>query len=871
MAIVSLYDHGTTPDLTSHDALDGDKYTFGTLWHASVDGSVTSLWIYVGNSNLWGVAGTALLYTGGSWAAAPGTELGRKDFTFSGTPGWQEIVLDTPIAVTAESLYMAAIFIDEIGHYAYTSNFFTTAYTNGVLSAVRGTSDPPDLGNGRYVAGTTPAYPQSRSNNYSNYWIDVSVDTGSEPPVDPDGVTVAVTASDTTPVRNTATTVTATPDGGTNYSYAWTVVLGTGTFGSASAASTTYTPTTLGKHVLKCTVTADEGTVAGYITLDVQGASAAASGTFTATVTDPLGANDTDTAARSITRGGGLRRTQRSLYGSRLSFGDAVTNVVPAITQAVDQPATYVVRFYMMRSCLLTKIRFFKAPQSTGTHRVVVWQLDNQTPLRSQTVQLTADDGGWVEVELDEPLPLTASETAAYLIGYHTPSGHYMRAEWVYGSQEVIEYPFRIGVNGGGWGNVEGTGYSYGGTLVYPSAWMGHSVFIDPVVEWELEDAVYEGGLDYYQRFSAYSDIDHFPIGVWQPLAPSIPGFAALGINTAVTLGGDQPAARAAIVSAGMDVFPGYEPHSGWGTMAQYKADPAFDARVKGYLMADEPDMIPPWKSPEELRNWYSELRKRDPSKMVIFNLGKWPVINRGFGHLPTGASIREANGYWREFAHITDIVSCDFYMEDPANHGGVYGLWCNPRMVKRLHDLSDGSRPIWHYIATTAAPGIEPTGATVYSSVWASLIGGARGIVYFDHQFTSGGTWITDFAMNNNADVRNTVSALNALIQSLAGPLLAPEADITVSIDSSNKTAAIVGGTYGVPIHYTIREHGGYTYLFAQSIRPGTTTGTFTVPAAANKTITVLNESRTLSADGDGVFSDSFSANYQVHLYRWQ
>lgn len=688
---------------------------------------------------------------------------------------------------------------------------------------------------------------------------------------------ITVTSTNNTPTLNGSATLTATPDAATNPSYAWSVLRGTGTFGAATSASTSYTPTALGKHYLQCVVTANEGTATGYISLDIKATDATTSGSFSATVTDSLGASINANLNQSVTRGGTVKRQQRSLYGSRISFGDSVTNSVPLLEPtAIGQAITVAVRAYMLRDCLLTCIRFFKAPSSTGTHTVVVWQLGNTTPLVSQDIVLSADDGSWVDVELNQPVALTASTTVPYLIGYFTPTGDVMKSEWVYGSQDVVEYPFHILSNGGNYGNVEGTGWSYGSSPTYPGAWQGHSYYIDPVVEWDADDAVYSGGTEYYRRFSSFAPVvsgGRFPIAIWQPLPNSMAGFKSVGMNIAATLGGGNlQASMAAAKSANMFVMPQFNFTGGMSSVARMKADPDFDALICGYVLMDEPDMVSPWVSPTDLRSQYVEARKREPGKVFWVNLGKWSMMNRGFSALPNGAGMVSWNEYWREYAHISDIASCDFYMEDSANWGNSYGLWCNQRMIRRLHDLCDNSRPVWQYIATTATPGNEPTPSMVYSSVWMSLIAGARGLGFFDHQFTSSGTWVTDFAMNNYPAMKNMMTSLLSLIQSLAGPLLAAEAtDVPVTVSSSNTTASIVGATYGVPIHYTVRKDGGYTYLFTQSIRPGTTTGSFTVPAAANKTITVINESRTLSANGSGAFSDSYSSDYQVHLYRWQ
>jgi hypothetical protein len=870
MASYSIYDHGATPTLDTNDNID-TALTVGTALKATVAGSIASVWVYVGNTNLNGTSGTALVYNGGAWSDAPQTVIIQQAFTFQGTVGWQEVTLTSPVAATANTVYIAAVHFPN-GHYSATAGGFASEVVNGTLVGLKGNGSLPyDIGNGRFAYGASPSYPQNRSGNFTTYWVDVTfteTNGGGNPTP---ALGLSVSTSSATPTTGNSVTLTATESGATNPTYAWDLERQSGTFGSPNAAVTTYTPTTTGRHVISCTVTADEGSATKHLTLDVGTATSSTQVNFTASATDPLSAAANNAKSETITRGGGVRYQQRSLMQHRLSFGDPVVNPVGLPQSIDDLPTTYAVKTYLLRDCLLTGLRFMKRPQAVGTYTFVVWQEGNTTPLASKAVPFVVDDGGWLTIELDAPLQLTGSETVPYLIGFHSPDGKVYYIPFAFGSQDVVEHPFMVRFNNGSFGNVQATGYSYGNQPTYPSAWSGHNYLIDPIVEWESDDVVYTGGTEYYHRFSAAASIHHFPIGFWQPLPPTTPQLPALGINTIVTLGqGDFEGGMAAAVAADIDVIPSVDIGS-YETLAQIEANPAFNALVKGFLMADEPDMIPPWRSPAQLRDWYIELRKRDASKMLIFNLGKWPVINKGFAHLPSGASMRDANAYWQEFGHLTDVISCDFYMEDSRNLDGGYGIWANPRMVQRLGDISDHTRPIWHYIATAATPNNQPTPDLVSKSVWASIIGGARGIVFFDFTFTENNSYVSDFTMGTNSAMYAMVQSLTSFIQSIKGALLGPDIlGIVTTVTSSNKTAGPVGGTFGVPIHYTVRQDSGYTYLLTQGIRPGATTGTFTAPSAANKTITVLRENRTINADSNGTFSDTFAADYSVHLYRW-
>jgi hypothetical protein len=75
------------------------------------------------------------------------------------------------------------------------------------------------------------------------------------------------------------------------------------------------------------------------------------------------------------------------------------------------------------------------------------------------------------------------------------------------------------------------------------------------------------------------------------------------------------------------------------------------------------------------------------------------------------------------------------------------------------------------------------------------------------------------------------------------------------------------VSGDASVPVDVMVKRSGGFLYLFAVSMRAGTTQATFTVQHAPGTHVEVLGEARSMSLGG-GEFSDSF-ADYGVHLYR--
>lgn len=365
-----------------------------------------------------------------------------------------------------------------------------------------------------------------------------------------------------------------------------------------------------------------------------------------------------------------------------------------------------------------------------------------------------------------------------------------------------------------------------------------------------------------------------FPIGVFFFDAPFATDYASIGINTLV--GGNHindPAYLNAITTSGVDWWLAIE----WQSMivesiTPIAEDPALASLVKGYFLGDEPDLVTldgvGWRSPQFFRDLKAAVRRLDSTRPTMLNLGKWPPMNMAFAWLPPGATSAQVNAYWRDYASIFDVLSCDFYNITSDQNNGIFGIWTYPRITRRMMDLNDGRTPVWGYVESTSQVPNEPTPDQVYRACWAHLIEGATGLVFFDHRFPDSDVSLDFAALLHNAPMRSMVQSICSLTQQLADALFAPDAGLITAVSSSNKTAGPYGGTIGVPLHYTSRAVGDATYVFAMSIRPGTTTGTFTAPSLAGQTLTVIGESRTVTVNGSGVFSDSFASDYEVHLY---
>ena len=180
---------------------DLNSVNLGVKFDSSQSGLVTGLKYYKGT----GDTGT---HVGSLWTS-DGTLLASATFTNEAVGGWQYVTFASPVAITAGTTYVASY--SSNGHYASTGNFFTTEYTNGILS-----TSGPDAG--VYTYGTGTLFPNSAST--ANYWVDVLLDPSSGANAAP---IISSPAAATFPENSAATVLTVTandPDAGQTLSYA---------------------------------------------------------------------------------------------------------------------------------------------------------------------------------------------------------------------------------------------------------------------------------------------------------------------------------------------------------------------------------------------------------------------------------------------------------------------------------------------------------------------------------------------------------------------------------------------------------------------------------------------------------------------------
>jgi hypothetical protein len=197
---------------------------------------------------------------------------------------------------------------------------------------------------------------------------------------------------------------------------------------------------------------------------------------------------------------------------------------------------------------------------------------------------------------------------------------------------------------------------------------------------------------------------------------------------------------------------------------------------------------------------------------------------------------------------------------------------------LEQIQAVNGPSKPITVDVET-GCPGSNDICATPTASraaAWHAIIAGARGIIWFQHNFGGPCVDFSTFYDGSNPsspkydcqqtpdvtlhDVVTNVSAFNHEVASLNSVLLSPSAENYVS-------------TGGADLSAMAKYSDGAFYVFAASGKPATPPAdnqsvTFTVAGGHTGAVTVVGENRTLQAV-KGVFTDTFADEDSVHIYK--
>jgi hypothetical protein len=256
--------------------------------------------------------------------------------------------------------------------------------------------------------------------------------------------------------------------------------------------------------------------------------------------------------------------------------------------------------------------------------------------------------------------------------------------------------------------------------------------------------------------------------------------------------------------------------------------------------------------SPATIVEGYEKIRKADPDRPVLLNLGQGVAWDGYYGR---GVRTNHPEDY-SQYLKGCDIASFDIYPASHENKEIAGKLWYVPQGVDRLRRSSEGRKDVWCCIETTRInnPDRKPTSEQVRSEVWMALIHGAKGIIYFAHEFKPK---FIEAGLLADEEMARAVAAINRQVMELAPALNSPDV----------AGAVVAALNEGVPVDFVVKRQAGRTYLFSVAMRGAETTATFTLPGTGDARVEVLGEDRAIDAMG-GKREDRFKG-YQVHLYR--
>lgn len=357
----------------------------GVKFRSDVAGYITGIRFYKGPSN----TGT---HVGNLWSAT-GQLLGSVTFTDETASGWQQANFAEPIAIEANTIYVASYFAPN-GGYSFDGGYFAgSGRSSGTLHAP---ASGDVGGNGVYAYGSSSVFP-SNTYNAANYWVDVAFATSVGPDTQPPTITNRMPA-----------------------------------IGAANVAVTTSISVVFSEPMDGATINTSTIELRDEANQPVAALVSASGTTATLVPSEPLASLTQYTVT---VRGGATEPRVKDLSGNPLaststwSFttGAATMSLWPesaAPTVPADpdtNPIEVGVKFRSDVPGYIVGIRFYKGPGNTGTHTGTLWTASG---LPLGTVTFTDETAsGWQQANFQQPIPIEANTT--YVASYYAPNGRY--------------------------------------------------------------------------------------------------------------------------------------------------------------------------------------------------------------------------------------------------------------------------------------------------------------------------------------------------------------------------------------------------------------------------------------------------------------
>jgi len=433
----SIWNSIATP--TYQSVNDPHAVELGVKFRSDVNGYITALRFYKGATNTGN-------HIGNLWTST-GTLLASATFNNETASGWQQVNLPAPVAIDANTTYVAS-YHTNTGNYAWDGGSFTiSGVYNPPLRALQDGADGP---NGVYKYGSSSSFPDQAG---GNYWVDVVFTTTAPPDTTAPTVTAVSPTNGATDV-STGTTVTVTFSEAMNPATISTSTIYLQDPSNAVVPAMVIYNTTTWTATLTPTNPLANSTP---YTVTVKGGS----GGVTDGAGNPLLGNYTS----SFTTASATTGSQSSIWNS---------TATPTYTSVNDPNAVELgMKFRSDVDGLITGLRFYKGAGNTGTHIGNLW---TSTGTLLASVTFTNETAsGWQQVALQTPVAINANTT--YVASYHTNTGHYAWDGGSFTTSGVYTPPLRALQNGADGPNGV---YKYGSSSSFPDQ-AGANYWVDVV------------------------------------------------------------------------------------------------------------------------------------------------------------------------------------------------------------------------------------------------------------------------------------------------------------------------------------------------------------------------------------------------------
>lgn len=308
-----------------------------------------------------------------------------------------------------------------------------------------------------------------------------------------------------------------------------------------------------------------------------------------------------------------------------------------------------------------------------------------------------------------------------------------------------------------------------------------------------------------------------FPRALWATCPSDVPKRIDDGIN--LFMGGACSNEQGVLKKLSGDSFSVTDPSTGI----------AESPGIIGFSYPDELDARLPLTDPTAPLKSMSV----DPPQGQLTFLNLTNHFYSGADPLPQGRAM------YPDLVQLANVLSFDLY---PLQNWCRYDRFAAVYEAQRELEMLAQGKPTFQWIEVRQmdCPGgiLTPTPATVSAETWLSIAGGADGIGYFPNNWSN--------------SIGETIRDLNTTITELAPALLGPETEA-----DSNQDAVKVGA----------RIFNGAIYVIAVNSTTGAVNASIHVPGLAGRTISVLDESRQVTASNTDTITDGFEP-LGVHLY---